>query len=237
MERYQRNIAIKELGAEGQKKLLDSKVLICGCGGLGSGVISCLASAGAGHIGLVDNDFVELSNLNRQFIHKTDNIGKLKVLSAQDRIHEINPDVNVKVYPVLLDNENYAEIVKDYDFIIDCFDSYKSKFLLNEIAVKTNMPLIHGGVTEFYGQATVIVPHKTPCLNCLFPEADLDEKIPQGNISPVVNLIASIQAAEALKLILDVGNRLEGQLLTVDALNMNFKRLLITRSTTCSLCA
>ena len=158
-------------------------------------------------------------------------------MSAQDRIHEINPDVNVKVYPVLLDNENYAEIVKDYDFIIDCFDSYKSKFLLNEIAVKTNMPLIHGGVTEFYGQATVIVPHKTPCLNCLFPEADLDEKIPQGNISPVVNLIASIQAAEALKLILDVGNRLEGQLLTVDALNMNFKRLHITRSTTCSLCA
>ncbi len=237
MERYQRNIAIKEIGLEGQKKLLSANVLVCGCGGLGSGVISCLASAGIGCLGLVDCDSVELSNFNRQFIHKTDNIGKLKVLSAKERIKDINPDIRVKTYSVQLDSENYKEIVKNYDLIVDCFDSYRSKFLLNEIAVKTNKPLIHGGVTEFRGQVTTIIPHKTACLNCLFPDADLNEKIPQGNVSPVVNLVASIQSLEAIKFILNIDSKLQGHLFIIDALNLDFKSLKINPSKVCSICS
>lgn len=237
MERYLRNIAIKEIGESGQEKFKNAHVLICGCGGLGSGVISNLAAAGVGHLGLVDNDKVEITNLNRQFVHSTKNLGKLKVDSAKERIKEINPEVRVQTFAVRLDNNNYKEIVKDYDILIDCFDSYGSKFLLNEIAVKENKPLIHGGVSEFSGQVTVIVPHQTPCLKCLFGETCLDEEIPLGNLSPVVNLIASIEAAEALKLILNIKTPLKGQMLFIDALNMSFKTVKINQSTSCNLCS
>ena len=237
MERYSRNIAISEIGEAGQKKINQARVLVCGCGGLGSGVILNLAALGVGHIGLIDNDVVEISNLNRQFIHKSDNVGQLKVLSAQERIIEINPDISIKTFPVRLDELNYNNIVKDYDLLIDCFDSYKSKFLLNEIAVKCNKPLIHGGVSEFGGQVTIIIPHKTPCLRCLFPDANLDEKIPIGNISPVVNLIASIQAVEALKWILNLKGQLKDKLLIVNALDMNFKIVKIMHFSQCPICA
>ena len=230
-----RNIAIKEIGADGQKRINNAHVLVCGCGGLGSGVISNLAAAGVGHIGLVDSDVVEISNLNRQFIHKTENTGKL--LSAKERVQEINPEVCVETFALRLDKNNYHNIIKEYDLIIDCFDSYASKFLLNEITVKQNKPLIHGGVSEFSGQVTVVVPHKTPCLKCLFPEADLETEIPQGNISPVVNLVASIEALEALKLISGIQSPLQGHLLTIDAINMTFKLLKINSSHQCALCS
>ncbi len=233
-----RNIAIKEIGADGQKRINNAHVLVCGCGGLGAGVISNLAAAGVGHIGLVDSDVVEISNLNRQFIHKTENTGKLKVLSAKERVQEINPEVCVETFALRLDKNNYHNIIKEYDLIIDCFDSYASKFLLNEIAVKQNKPLIHGGVSEFSGQVTVILPHKTPCLNCLFPEADLEVEIPKGNISPVVNLVASIEALEALKLISGIVSPLQqGHLLTIDALKMSFKLLKINPYDQCELCS
>lgn len=237
MERYLRNIAIKKIGENGQKHINKARVLVCGCGGLGSGVISNLAAAGVGHLGLVDSDVVEISNLNRQFIHKTENIGKLKVLSAKERIQEINPEVTVEIFPHRLDKNNYHNIIKEYDLIVDCFDSYASKFLLNEIAVKENKPLIHGGVSEFNGQITVIVPHKTPCLRCIFPEPDFEAKIPEGNLSPVVNLVAAIEALEALKWILGIPSALQGHLLTIDALYMTFKSLKINSSDQCVLCS
>ena len=237
MERYLRNIAIKKIGEAGQERLCKARVLVCGCGGLGSGVILNLAAAGIGAIGLIDSDVLEVSNLNRQFIHNTEDIGKLKVLSAKERIQKLNPEVTVETFALRLNENNYQDIVKEYDIIIDCFDSYKSKFLLNEIAVKTNKPLIHGGVSEFCGQVTVIIPHKTPCLRCIFPEPDLETEIPKGNISPVVNLVASIEALEALKLISGIQSPLQGHLLTIDAINMTFKLLKINSSRQCVLCS
>ena len=228
MQRYSRNILL--IGNQGQTKLLKSKVLICGCGGLGSTVIMNLAGSGVGTIGLIDDDVVEVSNLNRQFIHK--NIGEDKVTSAKKRILEYNPEITVNTYKIRLDQNNYQSIVKDYDVIIDCFDSYKSKFLLNDIAVETGKTLIHGGVTEYFGQVTVIKP-STPCLRCIFPDIDLGKEVPKGILSPVVSTVASIQSMEAVKQILNTGEPLEGLLLTYNALTNDFKKLKITKNTAC----
>ena len=228
MQRYSRNILL--IKDAGQTKLLNSKVLICGCGGLGSTVIMNLAGSGVGTIGLIDDDVVEVSNLNRQFIHK--NIGEDKVTSAKKRILEYNPEITVNTYKIRLDENNYQSIVKDYDIIIDCFDSYKSKILLNDIAVETGKTLIHGGVTEYFGQVTVIKP-STPCLRCIFPDIDLEKEVPKGILSPVVSTVASIQSMEAVKQILNTGEPLEGLLLTYNALTNDFKKLKITKNTSC----
>ncbi len=228
MQRYNRNILL--IGDAGQTKLLNSRVLVCGCGGLGSTVIMNLAGLGIGTIGLVDDDVVEITNLNRQFIHK--NIGEDKVISAKNRILEYNPEINVNAYKIRLDDNNYETIIKDYDLIVDCFDSYESKFLLNDIAVKTGKTLIHGGVSEFFGQVTVIKP-STPCLRCIFPDIDTKKDFPKGILSPAVSTIASIEAMEAVKQILNIGEPLENILLTYNALTNDFKKLKITKNTAC----
>lgn len=234
-ERYNRNILVPQVGEEGQKKLAQARVLVCGAGGLGSTVIANIASVGVGTIGVVDNDVLELSNLNRQYIHKFENIGAVKVESAKKWINEFNPETVVNTYPIRLDTHNYAEIVKDYDFIMDCFDSFKSKFLLNKIAVQTGKTLIHGGVTEFYGQATVINPKKTACLNCILSEPDVN--VVKGVLSPAVTTIASIEAMEAVKLILNAGESLENKLLSYNGLTMQFKTINLTKNPNCDLCA
>ena len=237
LERYNRNILIEKIGDEGQKKLSNAKILVCGAGGLGSTVLANLASMGVGangQIGIVDNDSLELSNLNRQYIHKFDNIGKVKVESAKQWINEFNPEINVNTYQIRLDEENYQDIVGEYDFIMDCFDSFKSKFLLNKIAVQTGKTLIHGGVTEFFGQVTTIIPQKTACLNCILPEDDA--YVIKGVLSPAVTTIASIQSMEAAKIILNIGERLENRLLSYDGLNMKFKTINLTKNPNCKLC-
>lgn len=228
MQRYNRNILL--IGDAGQTKLLNSRVLVCGCGGLGSTVIMNLAGLGIGTIGLVDDDVVEITNLNRQFIHK--NIGEDKVISAKNRILEYNPEINVNAYKIRLDDNNYETIIKDYDLIVDCFDSYESKFLLNDIAVKTGKTLIHGGISEFFGQVTVIKP-STPCLRCIFPDIDTKKDFSKGILSPAVSTIASIEAMEAVKQILNIGEPLENILLTYNALTNDFKKLKITKNTAC----
>lgn len=234
--RYNRNILINEIGKDGQKKLLESRVLIAGAGGLGSTVIANLAAVGIGNIGMVDNDFLEISNLNRQYIHKFNNIGKIKVDSAKDWVQNFNPDVNVEIYHTRLNEQNYEQIVKDYDFIIDCFDSYKSKFLLNRIAIESGKILVHGGVTEFYGQVTTIVPGKTACLACIIPDYDVNSYVVKGVISPAVTTIASIESLEAVKQILGIGETLENKLLTYNGLTMNFRKVILERNTNCALC-
>ncbi len=234
-ERYNRNILIEKVSEEGQKKLFESKVLVAGAGGLGSTVLANLSSLGVGTIGVVDNDVLELSNLNRQYIHKFANISKVKVESAKEWINEFNPDINVKTYQLRLDETNYQEIVQGYDLIIDCFDSYKSKFLLNKIAVLTGKTLIHGGVTEFFGQVTTIIPGETACLSCILPESD--NYLPKGVLSPAVTTIASIQSMEALKFILKTGDPLKNRLLSYDGLNMHFKTVNISKNPNCSLCS
>ena len=236
-ERYNRNILVKDIGEDGQKNLLNSKVLIAGAGGLGSTVIANLASVGVGNIGIIDNDKLELSNLNRQYIHKFDNIGKNKVESAKEWIKSFNPDINVEIYQIRLDENNYKDIINSYNLIIDCFDSYKSKFLLNKIAVENNKTLIHGGVTEFYGQVTVIIPNKTACLNCLIPDINPETYVSKGAISPAVSTIASIQSMETVKIFLGIGEPLTNQLLTYDGLKMEFKKLNIQKNPACPLCS
>lgn len=233
-KRYNRNILIEKIGEEGQEKLAQAKILVCGAGGLGSTVLANLASVGIGTIGIVDNDVLELSNLNRQYIHKFDAIGGIKVESAKKWINEFNPEINVKTYQTRLDENNYQDIVKDYDFIMDCFDSFKSKFLLNKIAVQTGKTLIHGGVTEFFGQVTTIVPGRTACLKCILP--DEDAYVVKGVLSPAVTTIASIEAMEAVKYILKTGQSLENRLLSYDGLNMTFKTINISKNPNCGLC-
>lgn len=238
LERYNRNMLVPQIGEFGQKQLNQARILVCGAGGLGSTVLTSLASLGIGtigQIGIIDNDVLELSNLNRQYIHKFDALGKSKVESAKKWINEFNPEVNVKTYQIRLDENNYQDIVKDYDFIMDCFDSFKSKFLLNKIAVQTGKTLIHGGVTEFFGQVSVIVPGKTACLNCILPEED--SYIVKGVISPAVSTIASIQAMEAVKYILEIGDNLQNKLLSYNGLTMEFKTINLAKNHNCLLCS
>ena len=235
LERYNRNILIPQIGEEGQKKLSQAKILVCGAGGLGSTVLANLASVGIGTIGIVDNDVLELSNLNRQYIHKYEALGNVKVESAKKWINEFNPEITVNTYQTRLDENNYQDIVKNYDFIMDCFDSFKSKFLLNKIAVETGKTLIHGGVTEFFGQVSVIVPKKTACLNCILPEEDF--YIVKGVISPAVATIASVESMEAVKYILQIGESLENKLLSYNGLTMEFKTINIERNPNCKLCS
>lgn len=235
LQRYNRNILISKIGEDGQRKLSRAKVLVCGAGGLGSTVLTNLSSVGIGTIGIVDNDVLELSNLNRQYIHKLDALGQPKVESAKKWVNEFNPEIAVNTYQIRLNEENYQDIVKDYDFIMDCFDSYKSKFLLNRIAVSSEKTLIHGGVTEFFGQVCVIVPNKTACLSCILPETSA--YVVKGVISPAVATIASIQALEAVKYILGIGENLQNKLLSFNGLNSEFKTISIEKNPSCCLCA
>lgn len=235
LERYNRNMLVPQVGEEGQKKLSKAKILVCGAGGLGSTVLANLASVGVGTIGVVDNDVLELSNLNRQYIHKFGNIGGVKVESAKDWIKGFNPEINVNTYQTRLDENNYHEIVREYDFIMDCFDSFKSKFLLNKIAVEIGKTLIHGGVTEFYGQVTTIVPGETACLNCILVEEG--GYVVKGVLSPAVTTIASIESMEAVKVVLNAGEQLKNRLLSYNGLNMQFKTINIAKNPNCKLCS
>ena len=236
-ERYNRNILINQIGEDGQKALISARILVAGAGGLGSTVLANLSALGIGHIGIIDNDLLELSNLNRQYIHKFKNIGYVKVNSAKEWINSFNPDINVQTYQLRLDENNYNDIIRHYDLIIDCFDSYKSKFLLNEIAVRNNKILVHGGVTEFYGQVTTIIPNKTACLRCIIPDADTNSYMIKGVVSPAVTTIASIQSLEAVKIILNIGSILANKLLTYDGLEMNFRKINVSQNPACKLCA
>lgn len=237
MERYNRNIFVKEIGKEGQNKLLNSKILVAGAGGLGSTVIANLASVGIGTLGIIDNDELELTNLNRQYIHKFENIGKPKVESAKEWVNQYNPDLNVESYHLRLDENNGKGIISKYDIVIDCFDSYKSKYLLNKICVESHRTLIHGGVTEFYGQVMTIIPNESACLCCLFPDFDPDAYVIKGVISPSVSTIASIQSMEAVKTILGIGETLSGSLLTYNGLTHEFKKIKTTLNSGCNVCS
>ena len=235
MERYIRNIQIPQIGEEGQKKLLCAKVLIAGAGGLGSTVIALLASAGVGKLGIIDSDLIEITNLNRQFLHKTGDIGKEKSISAEKFVHELNPDIKVEAYQIRLNEQNYSEIIEKYEIIVDCFDNLESKFLLNKIALASKKPLIHGGVSEFGGQVTTVIPYETVCLSCLFGNIPETEKT-KGVISPAVSTIASIQAMEVVKLITNTGCLLKNRILFYDGFGMTFKELNTAKNPHCPLC-
>ncbi len=239
LERYSRHIILNDVGPEGQEKLLSGKVLIVGAGGLGAPAALYLAAAGVGSIGIADPDNVELSNLQRQVIHFTPDIGSPKVVSAQEKIAAINPDVNVITYKTRLSAENIAGIIKDYDFIIDGTDNFAAKFLINDACVFARKPFSHGGILRFNGQAMTYVPAHT-CYRCVFPKAPPKGAVPScsqaGILGAVAGILGTIQAAEALKFLLVKGELLVDRLLIFDALKMQFRSVNIKPNARCPVC-
>jgi len=243
LERYSRHIILKEIGAKGQKKLLNGKVLIIGTGGLGAPAAMYLAAAGVGTIGLVDNDAVDLSNLQRQIIHQTKDVGKPKVISGAETINEMNPDVKVVTYQEWVNASNILDIIrdKDYDFIIDGTDNFPAKFLINDACVLSKKPFSHGGIIRFQGQTMTYLPGNGPCYRCVFlnpPPADAVPTCRQAGVLGVMGgIIGTIQATEALKYILGIGELLNSYLLTFNALTMEFRKVKLPVNTNCKVCS
>lgn len=240
IERYSRHIILKEVGGKGQQKLLDGRVLIIGAGGLGSPIALYLAAAGVGTIGIADADDVDLSNLQRQVIHFTSDVGKPKVESAREKMEAINPDVKVRTYKEWVSAANIGSIIADYDFIIDGTDNFAAKFLINDACVLAGKPYSHGGILQFVGQTITILPGQSTCYRCIFPEPPPKDAIPTcsqaGVIGVLPGVIGSIQATEAIKFLLGKGELLTGRILMYDALGMKFRTVEIKRNRSCPIC-
>ncbi len=238
--RYSRHIILSEVGGKGQKKIRQAKVLVVGAGGLGAPISLYLAAAGIGTIGLIDGDAVDLTNLQRQIIHHTADIGRPKVLSAQEKIKDLNPDVEVIPYQKLLDAENAIEIFNDYEYVIDGTDNFPTKFLINDASYFAKKPLIHGGILRFDGQLFTIIPDESACYRCVFPKLPPQGVVPScqeaGVLGALAGLIGTLQATEVLKLILGVGNPLTNRILTYHALQTLFREIAIKKNPSCPLC-
>ncbi|MDI6605261.1 MAG: HesA/MoeB/ThiF family protein [Thermoanaerobacteraceae bacterium] len=238
--RYSRQIILKDIGLEGQKKLLMSKVLVIGAGGLGSPAIYYLAACGIGTIGIVDFDVVGISNLNRQIIHSTDDLGKYKADSAEEKVKKLNPDVDILKYKTRITPDNIEDIIKDYDVIIDASDNFPTRYLINDACFFLDKPLIEAGAIEFEGIVMTIIPGKGPCYRCLYHEVPKDDAAAKpadsGILGMVAGVIGSIQSLEAVKIILNIGRNLSGRVLTFDALNLKFRDINWHRRDTCPLC-
>jgi molybdopterin/thiamine biosynthesis adenylyltransferase/rhodanese-related sulfurtransferase len=239
--RYSRHILIPEVGIEGQLKLLESRILLIGAGGLGSPASLYLAAAGVGTLGIVDDDRVDASNLQRQIAHSTETLGDWKADSAKATIEALNPDVNVITYKERLTSENVDRILADgWDVIVDGADNFPTRYLVNDAAVFHDIPLVHGSIYRFEGQATVFKPHEGPCYRCLFPQPPPPELAPScsegGVLGVLPGIIGSLQANEALKLALGIGETLSGRLLLFDALSTEFSEVTLRRDPNCPVC-
>jgi molybdopterin/thiamine biosynthesis adenylyltransferase/rhodanese-related sulfurtransferase len=238
--RYSRHFLLPEVGEDGQAKLLQAKVLMVGAGGLGSPSAYYLAAAGVGTIGIIDNDVVDVSNLQRQILHANDRVGMPKVESAKKTLEALNPDVKVIPYQAKLTSENIMEILKDYDFVIDGCDNFPTRYLVNDACVLTGKPNVHGSIFQFEGQATVFYPGKGPCYRCLYPEPPPAEMAPScaeaGVLGVLPGLIGVIEALEAVKLILGKGDTLVGRLLHFNTLTMEINTLKLRRDPNCPMC-
>jgi molybdopterin/thiamine biosynthesis adenylyltransferase/rhodanese-related sulfurtransferase len=239
--RYSRHLLIPEVGEEGQLKLLDSKVLLIGAGGLGSPASLYLAAAGVGRIGIVDADVVDESNLQRQIVHSTESLGEPKVESAKRAIEALNPDVEVVAYKERLTSENIERILADgWDVIVDGADNFPTRYLVNDASVWQDIPVVHGSIYRFEGQVTVFKPHEGPCYRCLFPTPPPPELAPScaegGVLGVLPGVIGSLQASEALKLALGIGEPLIGRLLLFDALAATFDEVKLRRDPDCPVC-
>jgi molybdopterin/thiamine biosynthesis adenylyltransferase len=240
LERYSRHIILSEVGVKGQKKLLEAKVMIIGAGGLGAPAALYLAAAGVGVIGIADADEVDLSNLQRQVIHTTPDVGKPKVLSAKETMEAINPEVTVNAYRALVDASNIMGVIADYDFIIDGTDNFPAKFLINDACVLAKKPFSHAGILRFNGQLMTYVPGEGPCYRCVFQKPPPPEAVPTcrqaGVIGAMGGVIGSLQAMEAIKYIIGRGKLLTGHLLTYDALKMEFRKIKLPKRAFCAVC-
>ena len=238
--RYSRHLIMPEVALDGQKKLKGAKVLTIGTGGLGSPLALYLAAAGVGTIGIVDFDVVDESNLQRQIIHGTSDVGRPKIESARDRIKEINPNVNVVAYEEALTSENALEIFEDYDVIVDGTDNFPTRYLVNDACVLTGKPNVYGSIFRFEGQASVFWAEEGPCYRCLYPEPPPPGLVPScaegGVLGILPGAIGVIQATEAVKLILGIGEPLVGRLLLYDALGMRFREMKLRKDPNCPVC-
>lgn len=240
-ERYSRHMLIPEIGSEGQQKLLDAKVLLLGAGGLGAPTGLYLAAAGVGTLGIVDDDVVDLSNLQRQVIHNGDRIGMSKVDSAEETIKALNPDVNVVKYPVRLGAENIMEIIDGYDVIVDGVDNFPTRYLLNDATVRLKIPVVSASILGFDGQLSVFKPYEGPCYRCLFREPPPAELAPSCGANGVLGVLPGtmgmLQATEVVKLILGIGEPAIGRLLLYDALGATLTEVKVHRDPECPICS
>lgn len=239
IQRYSRHILLKEVGVEGQERIGRGSVLVVGAGGLGAPVLLYLAAAGVGQLGVVDGDIVDLSNLQRQIIHATPDVGHPKTLSAKEKIAAINPHVEVVEHRDFMDSANAIDIIRDYDFVVDATDNFAVKFLINDACVMLGKPFSHGGILRFEGQTFTHVPGSA-CYRCLFKEPPPADQVPTcsqaGVLGAVVGIIGTIQATEALKYLAQCGTLLTDQLLTLNALTMDFHKVRIHRDAHCAVC-
>ncbi|MCX6011026.1 MAG: HesA/MoeB/ThiF family protein [Chloroflexi bacterium] len=234
LERYSRQILINGFGEEGQAKLKRAKVFIAGVGGLGSVTATYLAAVGVGVIRIVDHDKVELSNLNRQILHRDEDIGKKKVDSAAKRLKSINPEVKIEAVAEKMTEANISELVTGFDLIVDAMDNLPTRYLLNKIAIDKEIPFFHGAVNGFEGRAMTIIPGKTACLRCVYRGAVVEGSFPVVGVTPGV--IGCIQATEVIKYLLGAGQLLGNRLLVYDGLNMKFTQFKVKRDPNCQHC-
>ncbi|MCH8216771.1 MAG: molybdopterin-synthase adenylyltransferase MoeB [Planctomycetes bacterium] len=240
IERYSRHIILEQVGVEGQQKLLASKILIIGAGGLGAPAALYLAAAGVGTIGVVDADVVDLTNLQRQVIHHTSDVGVDKVESAANKIRAINPDVTVKCYNKWAKADNILAMIRDYDFVIDGTDNFPAKFLVNDACYFEKIPFSHAGILRFDGQLMTILPGESACYRCVFHAPPPANAVPScsqaGVLGVLAGVVGSLQATEAIKFLLGLGDLLSNRLLTYNALTMQFRTITLKRKPTCPIC-
>ncbi len=241
LQRYSRQIILREVGQEGQHKLKSARILCIGAGGLGSPAALYLAAAGIGTLGIVDDDVVDLSNLHRQLLHGTEDVGRKKIESASERLREINPTIAIETHSQRLRAENARELVRNYDIVLDGSDNLPTRYLSNDVCVWEKKPNVYGSIHQFEGQASLFAPHLGgPCYRCLFPEPPPPGAIPScaeaGVLGVVPGIIGTIQALEAIKLILGAGENLLGRLLHFDALTVRFREFRVRRDPQCPVC-
>ena len=240
LQRYSRHILLKEIGVEGQSRLLESKVLIIGAGGLGSPAALYLAAAGVGTIGIVDADTVDLTNLQRQIVHFTEDVGRNKVESARNKMLAINPGITINTYHAFVNSETISGIIADYDFVIDATDNFAAKFLINDACVLAHKTFSHGGILRFEGQTITVVPGHSACYRCLFPAPPPKNAVPTcsqaGVLGGIAGMLGTIQAVEAVKSVTGTGTLLTNAMLTFDALSMDFRKIKVRRNPLCPIC-
>ena len=233
IQRYARHFALPEIGEDGQIRLRNGRVLVIGAGGLGSPVLYYLAAAGVGTIGFIDGDIVDYSNLLRQIIHSTAYINRPKAISAKEKITRLNPNIQVTAYTRFFSKENAAELLPDYDFIIDATDNLDSKYLINDICVEAGKPFNHGAISHYSGHTMTILPD-TACYRCLIPDGTTPHESPAGPLGAIPGILGTIQATEAIKYITGIGTLLTNRLLTFDALSMSFHTITLAPNPACT---
>ena len=239
IERFSRQIILKDIGILGQKKILSSRVLVIGAGGLGSPVVEFLSRAGIGSLGIVDDDKVSLSNLHRQSLYNTSDIGKFKVNIAKDKIKKINPNTRVTIYKIRLNNNNFKKIINDYDYIVDGSDNFTTKFLLNDFCLKFKKTLVTGAISKFDGHIFTFSfkDKKIPCLRCFFQESNISNDLlnceSEGILGTTAGIVGTIQANEVLKKILNIGIGLDGYIFILDLLHLRFRKVKLNKRKNC----